>query len=84
MTCREFTEFLNAYVDGTLAPAETAEFDRHLAVCSNCVRYLETYKQTIELTAAAFEGERDGAEPLPDDVPPDLVKAILAAVRPKP
>ena len=81
MTCREFTEFLNAYLDGELSPAEVAEFERHLAVCANCVDYLETYKQTIGLAAAAFAD--GGDEPVPDDVPPELVQAILAAVKPK-
>ncbi len=76
MTCREFAEFLNAYLTGELSPAERAEFDRHLAVCQACVDYLETYRQTIELSRVAMRSDRDVADL---EVPEALVAAILAA-----
>ena len=41
-----------------------------------CSRYLAAYRLTIEISKRAFE-ELD--QPVPDDVPEDLVKAILAA-----
>lgn len=76
MTCREFVEFMYSYVSGELSPAERGEFDRHLQVCTSCVNYLDSYRKTIELGKAAFADE-DG--PLPEDVPEDLIRAILAA-----
>ena len=49
MTCRELTEFLIDYVDGTLSPDERARFDGHLARCPDCVTYLRNYEATIRL-----------------------------------
>jgi anti-sigma factor RsiW len=77
MTCREFAEFLDAYLDGALAPEEVAEFERHLAVCQHCVAYLDTYRRTVESVRGLHEGEAQ----VPDDVPEELVQAILAARR---
>jgi len=79
VTCREFTEFLMQYLDGELAEAQRVVFDQHLAECPSCTGYLQNYRQTIDLTKGAFA--TDG--PLPDDVPPELVRAILAARRSK-
>lgn len=75
MTCREFAEFLMQYLSGELLPAERSLFDGHLAECPDCVAYLRTYEETIRLEKAAFT---DPAGPVPDDVPEDLVHAILA------
>lgn len=75
MTCREAIEFLMEYLDGELPTEVRAEFDRHLAVCTSCVAYLETYRATVQLEKAAFcEGET-AMPPLPEE----LVQAILAA-----
>ncbi len=76
ITCRELTDFLMAYLDGDLSPLERAEFERHLAVCPPCVAYLDTYKQTIQIGKSVC-GRPD--DPLPRDIPEDLIKAILAA-----
>jgi anti-sigma factor RsiW len=75
LTCRELIDFLAAYLDGELPPAERAAFDWHLGVCPDCVRYLESYCETVRLGKQAFAAE--GAPPA--DVPPELVAAILAA-----
>jgi anti-sigma factor RsiW len=76
LTCREFTEFLMAYLDGELAPDAAAAFEAHLAVCEDCVNYLDSYRATVELDRQAF-AELDAA--LPADVPEELVQAILDA-----
>jgi anti-sigma factor RsiW len=73
VTCREFAEFLLSYVDGDLAPAVRADFDAHVAICPDCVRYLQQYVDTIAAAPLAFADE-DLA-----DVPEPLVAAILAA-----
>lgn len=75
MTCREFAEFIADYLDGELAPDTRALFERHLSRCPDCPRYLERYRQTIALGKAAFE---DTSAAVPDDVPEDLVDAILS------
>ena len=78
MTCRELADFLDAYLSGELPPAVRASFEHHLELCVNCVRYLEQYRQSIELGRRAFEPSR--AE-VPAEVPEDLVRRVLAAFR---
>jgi len=76
MTCREFIEFLWQYLSEELSAEERAKFEEHLARCQLCVRYLSGYKETILLGKAAFAYPDD---PVPDDVPEELVQAILAS-----
>ena len=76
MTCREFADFMADYLSGALMPEQRTSFDRHLAICPTCVAYLKDYAATIRLGRAAFDGSD---APVPDDVPPSLVTAILAA-----
>ena len=78
MTCRELVEFLSAYLAGELAAGEQARFDGHLAECPDCVRYLRSYEETMALAKGAFAHPDD---PVPADVPEELVRAILAARR---
>ena len=76
LTCREFDGFMVDYLDGALPAGQRRKFDLHLRLCPDCRRYLEAYKQTIVLTEAVF---CESNTPVPEDVPEDLVKAILAA-----
>jgi anti-sigma factor RsiW len=78
MTCREFAEFLADYLSGALSPETTAQFERHLSQCPNCLTYLSNYRATIGLARQAFANEDAD---LPDDVPGELVQAILVAGR---
>ncbi len=78
MTCSEFVEFLMEYLDGTLSRDQREVFDAHMNECSSCVTYLDTYRVTVDLGKEVCE-DPDG--PIPDDVPEDLVAAILAARR---
>ena len=78
MSCREFADFIADYLSGELPSHIREQFNEHLGVCVNCVRYLDGYKATIALGKAAFETNE---EPVPADVPEDLVKAILASRR---
>lgn len=76
MTCRQLTDFIIDYRSGTLSPDVRAEFDAHLAECSDCATYLKSYGETIRLARGAY-GQPD--DPIPADVPERLVHAILAA-----
>ncbi len=73
MTCRELHDFLAAYLDHELPPEQLSEFERHLRRCPPCVRYLDTYRKTIEICRAAV------APPVHEPIPEKLVRAILAA-----
>lgn len=81
MTCKEFIEFLMDYLGGELPPGERACFEAHLGDCPDCLAYLDMYKQTVKLGKAAFCQERGR---LPADVPEELIRAILAARKPRP
>jgi anti-sigma factor RsiW len=76
MNCSDLiTKFLNGYLDGSLPAGTLADFEHHLDVCPSCVAYLQTYRETIAMTAAAGRAQRPG------DVPEELVRAILASVK---
>jgi anti-sigma factor RsiW len=74
MTCREFVEFLWRYIDNELPQAERTAFDDHLAKCPHCVKYLQQYQDTIRIGKAAVVASTD---PVPAEVPEDLIQAIL-------
>jgi anti-sigma factor RsiW len=77
MTCREFTEFLATYLEGALPAEQRTLFEAHIEGCAACVRYLRSYRETMRLGRGAFTPD----EPVPDEVPEELVQAILAARR---
>lgn len=76
MTCREFADFIIDYLEGDLAPEQTALFERHLVRCPNCPEYLRQYRATIEAGRLAFP---DPDASVPSDVPEALIQAILEA-----
>jgi len=76
LTCREIADVLMAYEDGELGSSARAAFEAHLAVCPDCVTYLEGYRQTVSLGRRAFEDLDAAADDL---VPEGLVEAVLAA-----
>ena len=76
ITCRQFEDFILAYLDGELPDKQKFIFELHLKICSDCRDYLAAYQRTIEISKRAFEKPDN---PVPDDVPEDLVAAILAA-----
>ncbi|HSB36662.1 MAG TPA: zf-HC2 domain-containing protein [Thermoanaerobaculia bacterium] len=75
LTCRELIGFLSDYLAGALGPAERARFDEHLAVCPSCLAYLAQFEATVRFAREALSGED---EP-PEDVPTDLIRAVLEA-----
>ena len=78
MTCREFIAFLLEYLSEDLSARERAEFERHLAQCPDCPAYLRSYEETIKLGKVVFA---DPDALVPQDVPEELVQAILASRR---
>ena len=76
ITCREFITFLNDYLDGSLPSDRHALFEQHLSRCTACVDYLKSYRQTVQLVE-----KMDQDDNAPEDVPSELVSAILAARR---
>jgi len=79
MTCRELTDFLADYLVGDMSETQRCAFEHHLAVCGPCVAYLETYKRTIELSKAALTDDEVSGATRAQQMPEELVRAILNA-----
>jgi predicted anti-sigma-YlaC factor YlaD len=73
MNCQEVIEFLDSYCDGDLSPEQRGRFEQHLSICPDCVKYLNSYRRTIELARSPHEQ----GSVAPRDIPEDLVRAIL-------
>lgn len=78
ITCRQFEEFVQAYLDNELPRRQKRVFEWHLKLCPECREYMAAYSRTIELGQAVFT-EPEAA--IPGEVPEDLVKAVLEARR---
>lgn len=76
ITCKEFEEFVLGYLDGELTDRQRSLFERHMRICRECREYLAAYQRAIEIGRAVLPSSDD---PVPDDVPEDLIKAILDA-----
>jgi len=74
ITCREFEEFVLSYLDGSLPTKQAKRFEWHIRICRECREYLAAYKRTIEVGKAALGPAH---EAVPEEVPEDLVRAIL-------
>ena len=76
MKCSELADFLADYVADELPQTVRQEFERHLGICRDCRRYLDSYRKTVQLSQAALRATPD--EPA-TDIPEELVAAILKA-----
>ena len=76
ITCRKFEDFILAYLEDELPERQHFVFELHTKVCRECRDYLGAYRRTMEISKRAFRQEDD---PISDEVPEDLVKAVLAA-----
>jgi anti-sigma factor RsiW len=57
MTCRAEVEYLDRYLLSDLSERQRAHFENHLAVCRDCVAFLQTYKATIEITRSFLSSQ---------------------------
>lgn len=73
-TCRECIEFLDEYLAGELPEAQRATFEIHLKKCPPCERYLKSYEDAIRIARECM-CQKSAC----DDMPDELVAAILAA-----
>ena len=81
MNCKEFADFLIHYLEGDLPPEQAEAFDEHLQLCPPCIHYLEAYRHCVKLSKVCCS-EHD--KPVPEEVPDELINAILAARKKSP
>jgi len=71
MSCRELVELVTEYFEGTLAAADRARFEAHLAGCRACRAYLAQMRLTVDALGRLSE----------QDVEPDAEAALRRAFR---
>lgn len=76
ITCEEFEAFIIGYFEDGLTAHQRRLFEIHLKICRECRDYLAAYKVSME---AAKQGVGDPTSMLPDEVPEDLVAAVIAS-----
>lgn len=76
-TCREVIDFLADYANGDLPPAVRTHFEAHLLRCPTCAAYVRSYDDALRL--ARGSGGVLEQQLLPEEVPEELVAAILAS-----
>ena len=73
LTCKQFLQELNDYLDETLDPALRSELQRHVNECPNCWVLCDTTEKTLKV----FKGMQC------HDVPRDIETRLLAALEKK-
>ncbi len=76
INCREFEAFLIDYFEDSLPKRQRLVFEIHMKICRECHEYLVAFKRSIDVSKRVFA---DLDEQVPDDVPEDLVRAIIDA-----
>jgi anti-sigma factor RsiW len=74
ITCKEFEDFVLSYLDGGLPAHQRSLFEWHMRICRECREYLAAYQHALAVGRAVLPSPDD---PVPEDVPEDLIKAIL-------
>ncbi len=70
-TCKELTELVLDYCNGSPDPRLERAFHQHLRGCPDCVSFLSTYKKTVEVTRSVKA----------EDIPPKVRSSILTFLR---
>jgi len=71
LACQQVVELVTEYLDGAMAPARRARFERHLAACDGCTAYLQQFRTTLAVVGRLDVG----------DVPAPVMAELLAAFR---
>jgi anti-sigma factor RsiW len=70
LTCKEFLQELNDYLDETVGPEVRKKLEQHVAECPNCWVIFDTTKKTIRV----YKGTEP--QPIPQGVHDRLMLAI--------
>lgn len=50
LTCEELVELIYGFVEGELVAEHAESFEIHIAGCSKCGLYVESYRHTVRMT----------------------------------
>jgi hypothetical protein len=70
LTCKQFLQELDQYLEKTLEPAQYAELQKHINECPNCFVVCDTTEKTLKV----FKGME--CKPVPADIHSRLMAAI--------
>jgi anti-sigma factor RsiW len=73
VTCKDFLNELNDYLDESLEAGVRRELEEHLSECPNCFVICDTTKRTIQIYR--------GTDPYP--IPSEVHQRLLSALRTK-
>jgi anti-sigma factor RsiW len=71
LACQQVVELVTDYLEGSLGRRTRRRFEKHLAACAACQRYLEQMRETLRAL---------GTVPA-DSLAPDAQRALLDAFR---
>ena len=75
--CVEMVEIVTEWMEGALDDDTRSAVEEHLAICPDCIAYLDQLRTTTALTARLAGS--DDVEPPPPDVRARLVAAFRAS-----
>ena len=78
ISCEEFEEFIIEYLEDGLTSRQRSLFEFHLKICRECREYLAAYRTSMEAAKMGLDDESD----IPDEIPEDLIAAVLASRSP--
>jgi anti-sigma factor RsiW len=58
LTCIEMVELVSDYLEGALSWRMRRRFERHIAGCDGCTRYLEQIRTTVRLAGVDAAAEQ--------------------------
>jgi anti-sigma factor RsiW len=70
LACDDVMQRVTEYLDEALPPGAKGAFERHLAECVNCTRYLQEIRQTVYRLGALPR------EPMPASMKDRLLQAL--------
>ena len=63
IVCIQFVEVVTDDLDDAMTPVDRARFERHLADCPDCTRYLAQIRETVALTGRLTVDDLDALGP---------------------
>ena len=63
ITCKELTEVLTDYLEGTMLPEDRAALEAHVALCEGCATYVEQMRQVIRTVHELHVDEVEATAP---------------------